>query len=82
MRQSNQLTSKFVKQAQLNGVLDKIYNQEVNRLIRTKYSQSEELAIHRHHFEKQNEAEWDAYNAFCEECKVQARTTIDVLLNE
>ena len=82
IKQSSKLTSKLVRQAQLNGALDKIYNQEVNRLIRTKYTQSDELAIHRHRFMEKNEAEFAEYNDFCEECKVQARAIIDALLNE
>lgn len=81
MKQNGELTAKLVRQAQLNGVLDKIYNQEVNRLIRTKYTQSEELAIHRHYLLGNGGAEFSAYNAFCEECKVKARATIETLLN-
>lgn len=81
MKQNGELTAKLVRQAQLNGVLDKIYNQEVNRLIRTKYTQSEELAIHRHYLLGNGSAEFVAYNAFCEECKAKAKATIDRLLN-
>lgn len=46
----------------------------VNGIIRTKYTQSDELAIQRH-YANDPEAyadEWKEYNAFCEEAKVQA----------
>ncbi len=51
------------------------YGQLVNAIIRASLTESEELAIHRHH---QNDAEtyaqeWTDYNAVCEAAKVTAR---------
>lgn len=81
MKQTSALTAKLVRKAKANGLLDKLYNQEVNRLIRIKYTESEELAIHRHYMLGNGSAEFAVYNAFCEECKTKAKATIDRLLN-
>ena len=57
-----------------NGILDKVYGQEVNRLIRARYSLPDELAILRQRDEKPEE--WKEYNAYCEECKRQAKEAV------
>lgn len=57
-----------------NGVLDKVYGQEVSRLIRRKYTIDEELAISRQRDTKPEE--WEAYNAYCEQCKAEAKKEI------
>lgn len=47
-----------------------------NAIIRSKYSQSEEMAIHRHYansFEDYQE-EWNEYNQFCEQAKLLAKS--------
>lgn len=81
MIQSTELTTDMVKSARDNGLLDKIYGQEVNRLIRLKYSQHEENAIYRHRLNGTGDEEFEKFNTYCEECKVKARENIDNLLN-
>lgn len=60
--------------AELNGKKEEIYGQMVNELIRKKYSLSEELSILRKKDEKPEE--WAEYNAYCEECKKQAKLEV------
>lgn len=54
-----------------NGSEGKVYGDLVNKLIRKKYSLSEELAILRQREEKPEE--FMVYNAFVEECKNKAK---------
>lgn len=68
------MTTNEKKLAELNGVTAEIYEQEVNRLIRKRYTLSQELAILRQRDEKPEE--WQAYNAYCEECKAAAKAVI------
>lgn len=49
----------------------KAYEDKVDSLIRNRYSLSEELGILRQKDTKK--AEYDAYFAFCEQCKAEAR---------
>lgn len=49
----------------------KVYEEKVDSLIRGRYSLSEELAILRQ--KEVKKAEYDAYFAFCEECKAEAK---------
>ena len=69
-----------IKLARANGTLDKIYGQEVNKLIRRKYSESEELAIMRHKLAsaKAHSKEWAEYNAYCEKCKADVREEMGI----
>ena len=53
---------------------EKIYAIRVDELIREKYSLSNELAILRQKDIKPEE--WQAYNAYCEECKRKAKEEI------
>lgn len=56
------------------------YGSVTNAIIRSKYSESEELAIHRHYvnsFEEHQE-EWNEYNRFCEAAKVIARRWLGI----
>ena len=50
------------------------YDNEVNALIRRKYSESEEFAILRQRDTKIQE--FEQYNEYCEQCKIDARTSI------
>lgn len=50
---------------------DEDYGNQVNDLIRRRYSLSEELGILRQ--KEVKKAEYDAYFAFCEECKAEAK---------
>ena len=49
----------------------KAYEEKVDSLIRGRYSLSEELAILRQ--KEVKKAEYDAYFAYCEQCKVEAK---------
>lgn len=51
------------------------YGQKVERLIRQRYSLSEELALLRQRESKPEE--FAAYNAYCEECKQQVKGNSD-----
>ena len=72
------MDKKQLKLAQKNGVIDKVYEAEVNRLIRVKYTLSNELAIIRQRDSKP--AEFATYCAYAEECKAKAKATIASLL--
>lgn len=50
-----------------NIIDDREYGNQVNELIRAKYSLSEELSLLRQRDSKQEE--FQKYNAYCEECK-------------
>ena len=62
-----QLAIKFNKQ-------DKLYPELVEELIRQRYTISQELAIHRQRDTKPTE--FANYNAYCEECKVEAKRVL------
>ena len=53
---------------------DRLYPNLVSRLIRERYSIDDEMAILRQRDTKPKE--YEAYNAFCEECKAKARKEI------
>lgn len=56
------------------------YPEVANAIIRSKYSESDELAIHRHHGNDPEEyiGEWDEYNTFCEAAKVLAKSWLGI----
>jgi hypothetical protein len=62
------------KLAELNGVIDSLYAEKVNALIRKKYSIGAELSIQRQRDEKPDE--FAEYYAYCEECKRLARIEV------
>ncbi len=51
-----------------------------NAIIRSRYSQSEELAIHRHYVSSYEDYqdEWNDYNAFCESAKILAKRWLGI----
>ena len=53
---------------------DRLYPNLVSRLIRERYSIDDEMAILRQRDTKPDE--YEAYNAFCEDCKAKAREEI------
>ena len=57
-----------------NITKDRLYPNLVSRLIRERYSIDDEMAILRQKDTKPEE--YEAYNAFCEECKARARKEI------
>ena len=58
----------------MNISKDKLYGARVSELIRERYTLDSELAILRQRNEKPDE--YQAYFAFCEECKAKARVEI------
>ena len=68
------MTEKQKRLAEMNGTLDKVYGQKVNRLVRRKYSQWDEIAILRQRDEKPDE--FAEYNAFVETCKADAKAKV------
>lgn len=80
--QSTTLTKDAVELAEKNGTLEKLYGIEVNRLIRLRYSQSEENAIFRHKLNGSGDEEFATFNAFCEECKAKVDEHIARLKTE
>ena len=58
----------------MNISKDKLYGAKVSELIRERYSLDAELAILRQRDEKPDE--YQAYFAFCEECKAKARAEL------
>ena len=49
------------------------YKEVVNKLIAERYTIQDELAIQRKHQKGVNEAEFEEYDTYVEECKVQAK---------
>lgn len=56
------------------------YGEVTNAIIRTRYTESEEMAVHRHHANNPGTAseEWQQYNDFCESAKQQARRWLGI----
>ena len=56
------------------------YPEVANAIIRSKYSESDEMAIHRHHGNDPEEyaEEWDEYNQFCESAKALAKNWLNI----
>ena len=56
------------------------YPEVTNAIIRSKYSESDEMAIHRHHGNNPEEydEEWQEYNDFCEAAKVLAKDWLGI----
>ena len=65
---------KSAELAEIKNTID--YPQLVENKIRTKYSMSAELAILRQRDTKPEE--FTEYNAFCEQCKAQAKTELGI----
>lgn len=62
------------KLSEMNGTLDALYEKEVDRRIRMRYSLSAELSIGRQKESKPEE--WQAYYDYCEECKKEAKAAV------
>ena len=74
------MTKKEIKLARANGCLDKIYDREVNLAIRKRYSESEEMAMIRHHAldPVRYADEWEEYNSYVESCKLQVKEVLGI----
>lgn len=56
------------------------YPEVTNAIIRSKFSESDEMAIHRHHSNDPEEyaEEWQEYNDFCESAKALAKDWLGI----
>ena len=74
------MTNKEIKLAKANGCINGFYDKEVGKLIRKRYTESEELAMLRHHAMDpvKYADEWEAYNSFVESCKAQAKAELGI----
>lgn len=56
------------------------YPEVTNAIIRSKYSESDEMAIHRHHGNDPEDyaEEWQEYNDFCESAKALAKNWLGI----
>ena len=63
-----------IELAKLNGKQDKMYKKLVLLLIRRCYTLSDELSLGRQ-MEKKPE-EWAAFDAYCEQCKAEAKALV------
>lgn len=71
------MTNNQIKLAHKNGTIAMLYEQEVNKLIRQRYTISNEFAILR---KKDTEpAAFLSYNTFAEECKAKVKAQINAL---
>lgn len=70
------MTDLEIKLAKENGIADKVYPRLVQELINEKYSIFDELAILRQRSTKK--AEFNEYNAYCEECKARAKELLEI----
>lgn len=70
------MTQREIDLAIKNGVAEKVYPQLVQELINNKYSIYDELAIQRQRSTKK--AEFNEYNAYCEECKATAKKLLHI----
>jgi hypothetical protein len=62
--------------AKKNGVINELYEDTVNRLIRKEYTVSRELAILRQRDTKPEE--FNKYNAYAEKCKAEAKKALEI----
>lgn len=70
------MTQKEIDLAIKNGVADKVYPKLVRDLINEKYSIYDELALQRQRNKKK--AEFNEYDAYCEECKAKAKELLQL----
>lgn len=68
------MKSRLIKLFSRNGKAKEAYEEQVNALIRARYSLPQELSIQRQRNEKPEE--WTEYNAYCEECKIKAKAIV------
>lgn len=66
---------RFVRLAKKNGHINELYESEIIKRIRKKYSINQELAILRQRDTKPEE--FAEYNAFVEQCKSEVKKEID-----
>lgn len=72
------LTKRQIKQSQKNGVLNRIYADEVNLRIRMRYTSGDEHALVRQKDEKPEE--YQAYVEYAEACKAAVKAEINAVL--
>ena len=67
---------KLIKLSIISNKQDKVYPNIVEKLIREKYTLSQELSIQRQRDTKPNE--FEEYNAYCEACKTHAKELLKI----
>lgn len=67
---------KYIKQVDYTYYLPITYENLVNQLIAERYTIQDELAIQRKHSKGVNEAEFNEYDEFVEQCKIKAKQFI------
>lgn len=67
---------KFVKEVYYTVYSNISYEKLVNQLIAERYTIQDELAIQRKHQKGVNDAEFEEYDAYAEECKARAKEFI------
>ena len=74
------MTKKEIKLAKANGCINDFYSKEVGKLIRKRYTESEELAMLRHQTidSERYASEWAEYNAYVEECKRSVKVALEL----
>ncbi len=77
MMNSNARLAALNEQA-VPGTMKKLYDGLVNRKIRARYSQSAENAILRKKLAGIGTEEFEAYNAFAETCKAEAKAELGI----
>ena len=82
MKQTTTLSKDAILIAKKSGILDKIYGQEVNKLIRKKYTASEEFALLWAFKNGEKAAEVAAFIAYRDECKAKVSEIVAALLAE
>ena len=70
------MTAFEISLAKKNGTAQEVYPALVAEKIRLRYSVSDELAVLRQREEKPEE--FDAYNAYAEECKQEAKEELGI----
>lgn len=70
------MTQTEINLAIKNGVAQDVYPQLVQELINEKYSIFDEIALLRQRSTKK--AEFNEYNAYCEDCKVRAKQMLEL----
>ena len=68
------------KLAKKNGMLDELYEHEIIKRIRQKYSINQELAILRQRDTKPTE--FEKYNEFVEQCKAEVKELLKTVESE
>ena len=65
---------KHIRLAYKNGIVKELYENEIIRMIRRRYSVNQEFAILRQRFTKPHE--YEEYNLYVEQCKAEVKVKL------